>query len=99
MLSRSTRTRVKSTGIIDLNQVLTNFIVYAINGLCQILQQFSRDLKTETAAMTDSTLGVCHGAVEQLILTILERVMKFFEQKPLMTCAFPVQDRSIFFML
>jgi len=66
VLSRSTRTRVKSTGIIDLKQVLTNFVVYAINGLCQILQQFSRDLKTEPAGMTDSTLGVCRGAVEQL---------------------------------
>jgi len=70
-LSRSTRTRVKSTGIIDLNQVLTNSVVYAINGLCQILQQLSCDLKTEPAGMTDSILGVCRGAVEQLILTIL----------------------------
>jgi len=71
---------VKSTVIIDLNQVLTNFFVYAINGLCQILQQFSRYLKTEPAGMTDS---ICRGEVEQhheflnlfkrqqLILTIL----------------------------
>jgi len=43
--------------IIDLNQVLTNSVVYAINGLCQILQQFSRDLKKEPAGMTDSIRG------------------------------------------